>query len=198
MRRIPRLLLDMDDVLADFIGGVCDLYGVTYRQAVAEWTPGAWGLWRPVALAAGRPELTEGDFWASLDRKEGFWAGLEPLPWFKEMVRLADEEADEWIILSAGTWCPSSRAGKEAWCRRHLGWDRREVHERLCTFPQKHMFATRGTVLVDDKESAVVKFIIEGGNGIVFPRHHNGLHRHQADPLGHVCEILGREPGAVH
>lgn len=189
--KIRRLLVDMDEVLADFIGGACRLYGADPATVLSHWTPGRWGCFGPLSAALGVC-MTEGDFWARLDGNEDFWAGLEPLPWMRDVVALADEAADEWIILSSATWCPSSRTGKMEWVRRHLGWSRREAAERLCCFPRKHMFASNGVTLLDDKEEAVVRFILEGGDGLVFPRHHNGMYAHKDDPVGHLREVLGR------
>jgi hypothetical protein len=86
MRQQVRLIVDLDEVFADFVGGVLRDWGVAYHTALDHWEPGYWSVVPALSRALGRPgtgrngeyvgPLTDGEMWdrGVLDR-----AGAAPL-----------------------------------------------------------------------------------------------------------------------
>lgn len=190
--KLKRVLLDMDCVLVDFVGGVARRWGMTTSELHQHWEPGVWDIVPPLARAVRQRNgksaevLTEDRFWAMLDRSEMFWARLEPCPWLKELVALVKSITDDWHIISAPSKCQSSYSGKVKWLKSHFGYS----FDRFALTPHKHIFAQPDVLLIDDRDSNVEGFVEAGGDGIVFPAYHNRLHLVD-DPMEHINLMLG-------
>lgn len=187
-----RILLDLDEVLADFVGGAARAWGLKTEQLLQHWRPGRWDIIPPMSAALGI-SLTETQFWQPMNGRTEFWAGLEVLPWAEEVVRLVEHWADEWFVVSSPTSCPSSYVGKVQWLKRYFGTG----FDNYVITNQKPLFAMEGVLLVDDRESTVRDFVREGmrrglntGGAILFPRHHNRNHRASDDPVKHLRYVL--------
>lgn len=155
--RKPRVLLDVDGVLADFVGG--------YLRLLAEHT----------GIVATHEQVTQFDIGASLGltkdqaarmkravgSAEQFARSLSPLPGAIEGVRALQEVADVWIATSPWnsnpTWCHD----REWWLKEHFGIP----HARVTHTSAKHML--RGDFLVDDKTETLQKWLAEGQSGAV-------------------------------
>jgi hypothetical protein len=59
------IYLDLDEVLADFLGGVCRAFETSRADVEAHWQPGVWGIEAPLSKATNRKALTSGDVWGS-------------------------------------------------------------------------------------------------------------------------------------
>lgn len=182
------LLLDMDDVLVDFVGGACAAHGVTEGAALAHWELGRWNVIPPVSKALGLPEvMTDGQFWATLDATPGFWRNLQPLPWLYELLCWAANDFDEWYVVTAPARHRDCVPDKVAWLAERLGVS---YTDRVIPTRHKHLLARPGTILVDDRPDTVDAFNKAGGHGVLFPKYHNANHPHRHGPVGYVTNLV--------
>ncbi len=189
-----RILLDLDCVLADFVGGLARLHGLAPEFLLSYWKAGEYpvntALATALAALGSRPRdqltMTDDEFWQPINRNAGFWAGLEPLPWFDPLVRFAGHEVGvaNVHVVTAPSWCETSYHGKIAWIKAHFG----HRFNQFVITPHKELFAKPDHVLIDDNETNVTQFRANGGRAIMFPVHHNALHARQHDPLTYVKE----------
>ncbi len=188
-----RILLDMDEVLVDFVGGVCKRWGTTPAQVLPYWTVGEWNIIPPLSSALAAKEgvkvcITEKEFWELIEGDEQFWIGLQPTVFAREILDLIESFTDDWHVISSPSHCPSCYDGKVKWLKYFFGYN----FNRFAITPHKHLFARSDTILIDDWQSTVEKFIEEGGKGIVFPRHSNNQHANKSDPVAYVTKELER------
>lgn len=181
-----RILLDLDEILSDFVGGACRAFNVDTKEVEHLTTNSVWGSLIPVIGKIKGFNLTPEFFWAVIHQKgERFWEELEPLPWATQVLDLVKSLTDDWHIISAPSACPTSYGGKVKWLKNYFGKD----FDRFALTPHKHIFAGPDVLLIDDRDKNVEDFINAGGVGLVFPRHHNSLHRFKDDPVGHIRRI---------
>ena len=102
------IFLDMDGVIADFVGGVLRQYGI-----------GA------VELEAGNGDdifdqldLDPKEFWSGLG--DNFFATLELYPHSKDLVAELENRTDNLMVLSSPSRSPSSAKGKMMWLTKHF------------------------------------------------------------------------------
>lgn len=188
-----RILLDLDCVLADFVGGVCSLWGLSVGDVLAEWTPGEYGMNVPLGRAAGLGRaLTDEEFWDPIGRTVGFWSNLPELPWAGELLSAVRSATDDWYVVTSPSRCPRCVPEKRAWLHRTLGV---EWYDRMIPTPHKELMAVardRTVVLIDDYERNCEAFAVAGGTPILFPAHHNTRHLWKTTPLTPVLTDLNR------
>jgi 5'(3')-deoxyribonucleotidase len=187
----PRILVDMDCVLADFVAAAAKAHGVPADALLtpSNWPPGEYGCYEPFGrLAVGRP-FSAFEFWKPINADPKFWRTIPRLPWADDLMELVRSlTADYWFVTSPSR-CDNCVRGKEDWVKAHYG----EPHDRVVPTPHKYLLAVtaRGpAVLVDDHEKNVEEFRAAGGLAVLFPAHHNQLHQYAADPLPWVAEGL--------
>lgn len=186
-----RVLLDMDEVLTDFIGGACKLFGVSKWDLEQVWTPGQWDIVPYLEQLLGKPLDTEA-FWEAIHRQgAGFWTSLEETAWCQSLVDEIGNFTHDWHIVTSPSHCPSSYAGKVEWIKRRFG----RTFDRFAITPHKYIFARPDVLLIDDRASTIDKFRADGGRGIVFPAHHNWLFRLKDTPLEWVFMQVSKESG---
>lgn len=188
-------MLDMDEVLTDFVGGVCRLWGVTKPALEAVWPVGTWGMVAPLqALTSFSQEKTpagwERDFWLRIEACPGFWEDLETLPWAGQVLDLVESSVgDNWRIVTAPSNDVDCYTQKVRWLKRTFGAQFYRFH----VTPHKHDLAKPGVVLIDDRESNLASFTADTGAGaVLFPTYHNALHALRADPVAYVRAELDR------
>lgn len=164
-----RILLDMDEVLVDFVGGALQIHGWTVEQLDAVCPPGVWSIVEPMGL-------TPNQFWSPIQRVgSAFWLGLKPLPWADCLVAMISDLTDDWHIVSSpssgGVGCYT---GKTLWLKQYFG----QTFDRFVITPHKHILARSGVILIDDREETIDKFNLAGGCGVLFPSPRNRLHRY--------------------
>lgn len=194
----PRIFLDMDEVLVDFVGGACRRWGVTVEAVRSNWPVGEWDIVPPLSKVVNavprgqRPDwsaLTEAEFWRHIhDRGPDFWCNLEPHPWLEDLLTAVRAVTPDWYIVSSPSRCPSSHAGKATWLKRYFG----PLFDRFLLTPHKHLLAGPGAVLIDDREETVERFVAHGGRGILFPAYHNSRHADRDRAAELVIGELGR------
>lgn len=180
------LLVDMDEVLADFVGGACRVHGWTRDGLEAVWPPGRWSIVEPMGLA-------EVEFWRPINAAgETFWTDLDQTPDASRVVDLLLRCCGcDWFVVSSPSFSPSSYSGKVRWLKQFLG----DGWCRLVLTNHKHLLARPDTVLIDDSEENIARFRQAGGGGIIYPSRHNFLHYLAADPVGYVAQQLEERYG---
>jgi 5'(3')-deoxyribonucleotidase len=199
-----RILVDLDCVLADFVGGCCAAWGLSTAEVLAHWEPGVYPINAALALALaareGRPlydvqPMPDSRFWARLNGNGAFWEGLAPLPWCHELTAEVARTTPDWHVVTAPSWCVTSYDGKVRWLKARLG----ERFDRFFITPHKYALAGPGTILIEDNEKNCRDFEVDpltgratGGRAVLFPAHHNRLHLHGACPLRVVRPALAQ------
>lgn len=182
MTNRPTIFLDIDGVLADFVGGVCQLYGRNRSDVIQAMEPGNWdGL--PDALGT-----TEDEMWRRIDSAgSDFWAGLPLLPWARTLAKECEAIADVYLATTPSRY-PGSLSGKLRWIKAFGTHERRYVMT-----PHKHLLAGPKRLLIDDKDRNVKEFWDAGGQAVLFPSKWNSVHELAGDPLqyvlNHLCTI---------
>lgn len=181
------VLVDMDEVLCDFISGACRIHGTTKDRLHEEVRPGTWDISGPLGTIIGR-RLHPDAFWSPIHLAgEGFWTSLQPLP---EAIHIVDLLTDlvgvDWYVVSAPSRCHSSHTGKIKWLRNWLGAE----FDRFVLTPHKYLFAKENVILIDDRDENVEKFRAAGGVGIVYPTIGNSLHEHRNNALDNLADTL--------
>ncbi len=184
-----RIFLDMDGPLVDFVSGALKIHGWTQEKLYRAMEPGEYDLARPMGL-------TEDEFWTPIHAAgERFWLELEPLPWAKKVIELVERLAfigsasgnDNWWIVTAPTQDASSYSGKMKWLQWFRGID---CNSRVIFTADKHLLAQRRTLLIDDRQETVDKFLKAGGDAVIFPTRHNKLYYYADDPVTYLSELL--------
>lgn len=149
------IYLDLDGVLADFVGGACDWHGI---ENPYKWKENLGSF--DIVKAAGFKK----PFW---NFSEDFWADLDKTPECDEILATLLRLGDVRICTSPGHM-PAAAAGKMRWCQEHV------PGIKLCMYSEKHELAKASRVLVDDRDSNILKFEHAGGHAIRIPRPWNG------------------------
>lgn len=148
-----KICLDIDGVLADFVGATAKLMG--FDPAIVT----CWNYFDKIGI-------TESHFWDRIHSQgENFWADLEPYPWMADLVKACQDVAPT-ILLTSPSSCSTSAAGKVRWMKRHLGDRFRDY-----LIGSKKEFCAHGdSVLIDDSDANCDKFGAHGGYAILFPQ----------------------------
>lgn len=174
-----RILVDLDDVIADFTGAACRLHGWD-RKEIDEKRRGRWNLAELQGI-----ELHE--FWKPITYEgESFWIGLQSLPWAEELLALVENTTSDWHIITAPSRCPTSHGGKVKWMKRYFG----KTFDRFAITPHKEIFAQPHVLLIDDREENIANFESAGGLGITFPTAGNSQYQLAANPMSRIEEQL--------
>ena len=133
------VLVDMDGTIADLEGRFVEQYNALYPEyPVGPRTE--WDLASDVS-----PERRE-SVWAILS-KDGFFAGLDPLPGAVDAFRAMHAEGHDVVLCTSpyveSRWCESE---KRHWAEQHLG-----VEAGRSMVITKDKTLVRGDVLIDDK-----------------------------------------------
>ncbi len=171
---IQRVLLDLDGVLVDFIGGACRLHGKTHPYHPH--SPSTQEDQSPWAI---EPTFNMGpkELWDPLG--EEFWANLLPLPHFRAFLGTLEAHfgPDKICILTAPPRTKGSIDGKIEWIRRHMP----DYRRRFMVGPAKEFCAGERHVLIDDHEVNIAAFRDAGGHGLLVPAPWN--HRFRETPM---------------
>lgn len=162
---MKRVLLDVDGVLADFVGGYLTLLeqhtGLKpAREAIDQFDIGAALGLTPDQSA--RMERAIGD-------EHRLARCLDVYPGAREGVQRLQEIADVYIVTSPWNSNPTWTHDREWWLKQHFDIP----HARVIHGSAKYLL--RGDMFVDDKTSSVVKWQAEwpGALGVVWDTPHN-------------------------
>lgn len=174
---ITHVYVDLDGVLADFFGGVCDLIGVPARPPTT---------FDGLADAFG---LSNNDLWAQIDRAGSrFWSELKPYGWNEELLGICQKIAPDGVyIASSPSWHGSSAAGKIEWMTKHFAAPGKHFREFMLG-SHKHLLAHPRAILIDDNPDKIEAWSEAGGVGVLWPQPWNT----QGDLVGSRTQCLSR------
>jgi 5'(3')-deoxyribonucleotidase len=176
--------LDLDGVLADFVGGVCNAFNIPRHKLLDRLPKGQFDL----APALG---ISESDFWGIVDNHLYFWRSLQITPDGMEILKLCEDHFDEVVIMTSAPYNPQAAADKVWWINSFLPNYKRKYAITSC----KSAFAHPEAVLVDDSDNNIEKFGHAGGGTILVPRHWNSFWKHDHMVLDFLKESLIQDVG---
>ena len=139
---ISYIFLDLDEVLADFVGSALKIHGISREELETHREPGRWDITKPLGLS-------DDEFWEPIHAAgSGFWSGLDPLPWADELVGLVEETGVPWHVVTSPSRCPTCYDGKVRWLKDFFGAD----FDRFIISPHKEIYAGPGRVILDDRD----------------------------------------------
>jgi 5'(3')-deoxyribonucleotidase len=176
---MKQCFLDMDGVLADFVGGVCKAHDreSPYSREESFGKFDMEGLW---GISAQK-------FWRPTNEK-GFWFNLEKTPEADRLVKLIEEifGIENICILSSPSENMYCIPEKKEWIRKYFPQLSRNMLFGSC----KQFLAKSNAVLIDDADKNVDKFKLFGGVGCLLPRPWNRLHSFEGDRVNFIWGLL--------
>jgi hypothetical protein len=116
------LYMDMDGVLANFVGGVCKVFGWDEKSLLANWPPVDWNY---MGTLSG---LSEDDFWDRIKRTPDFWLLLEPYLWRRQLLSVCGKLFTQMYLVTCPQWSdPGCIIGKIAWIEKYTPFDRHHL-----------------------------------------------------------------------
>lgn len=164
MLKKNQILLDMDGVIADFLGGAIKVLNkdfnrnITIEQYATEF--GQWGIYDYYGI-------TQEQFWESIDRKIDFWYKLEPITWGRDLYHFLSEFGEVTIVTTPNLH-PDCASQKLKWLNGYLGIKSNAVFLGA----RKYLMAGNG-ILIDDYYKNVESFKRAGGEAILIPSNWN-------------------------
>jgi 5'(3')-deoxyribonucleotidase len=168
-------LLDMDGVVADFVGGVC----AAHNRPSPYDDPSSYGVFDMDKLWG----MTSREFWKPCDG-ESFWDDLQKTPDADDIVSSVVNNfgLENIAILTAPSMSPYCVPGKRRWMKRHYPF----LAKNMIFTSAKKFLAGPDRVLIDDRNENIESFRAAGGHGILLPRLWNRLYRMWDFSLDHV------------
>jgi 5'(3')-deoxyribonucleotidase len=180
MVNVNTCFLDMDGVIADFVGGACLAHGIEnpYKD------PASAGIFETEKLLG----MTEAEFWRPLGSLR-FWAELNKTAEADAIVSLVTTmfSLDNVVVLTSPSQSPDCMAGKKIWLTMHYPKLKNVIFAPAHT---KRLLAGPDRVLIDDRDENIETFVAAGGRGLLIPRPWNRYH-HVGNPLAYI-ERMGR------
>lgn len=185
--KIKQVHIDMDGVLCDWVGGVCDLLGKHRILTLGCWPRGEYEIESTFDMSTDR-------LWNLINRQGiDWWSHLDPLPHIVPLIDLVSEFSAPISILTSPGVCEYAATGKFRWIKQHLP----QYQERLYLCRDKYLMANEDRLLIDDNDDNCRRFREEGGQAILFPQPWNEKHIYSNRPMESVKHqlngILGHE-----
>ena len=169
------ILLDMDGVIADFVGAIFALHN--QEPNYKAWPKGEYDCSKILGISRTK-------FWQLTDDSPTFWKDMPRLENGLALYELLKKEREVFIATSPSR-DPKCSSGKIEWLQRHLGSNFRN----FILSPHKHLMAASG-ILIDDDDERCQKFIDAGGQAIVYPQPWNSNHKHTNRQVEFTLEQL--------
>lgn len=160
-----KCFIDIDGVLADFVMAACE----THRRpnpytdpATAEAARGNFYFYRLWGM-------TDDEFWGPIIfLGAAFWSSLQPYPTGRQVVFAAELAfgPGNVYLLTTPSQDPDCDAGKRRWVATHFP----DYRYRTWIGGDKHIFARKDFLLVDDFDDNVDRWQANGGVSIRYPR----------------------------
>lgn len=147
------LFLDVDGVLADFVGAAHRVHG-REPQPVTEWN--FFDSW----------DMTAERFFAPMGFD--FWYGLEPTDDAQRIVEVCVKRAtrSRLALLSSPCETPGCADGKRAWVKKWFP----NLLPNLILANAKQLIAHPRAVLIDDSDANAIRWVNRAGGGFVWPQ----------------------------
>lgn len=174
-----RCLLDMDGVLADFVGGMVKAHGLAANPYDDPQWSGEYDVSRSFGMSLRK-------FWKPACKD--FWKKLDKTPECLQIIELVEFlfGAENVCLLTSPSLETGSASGKFAWIYNNLP----EYQRRFLIGAPKHFCAHGGSVLIDDSDRVVDKFREAGGYAVLYPRPWNSRHAEAGVGLESVASEL--------
>ncbi len=143
------IYFDMDGVLADFVTSFKKIDGRTTQEVEKEGDPAFWAHVKKGGLA----------FWTEMP-----WMKGSKKLWNNVYGNRKTHDYNVEILTAAARKLPDSPKGKKIWVNRELG----AVKINLIRARDKHQFASKHSLLIDDSEKTIQQWRGAGGIGIHF------------------------------
>lgn len=161
---ISSILIDLDGVLSDFLGGALRLFDFDPLA----YPPGEYAIWKPLGI-------TQSDFWQTIERNPTFWEDLEPYPWcagvIATLASLKEHRGINWTIATGPSRDPSCPMQKVRWMQKHI----RRNFTNYMIGARKALLARPTSLLIDDSPENIKAFREAGGMALLFPHVANGF-----------------------
>jgi 5'(3')-deoxyribonucleotidase len=109
---------------------------------------------------------TEKEFWNTLDLAgEDFWVNIPIYPEAVGLIQKLRLVNDVTILTSVSPIAPMAAVGKIKWLQKYI-----TPMIAICIDTDKWKYANSKTILIDDKPDNIIKFINNGGRGLLYPR----------------------------
>lgn len=171
-----KIYLDVDGVLADFVGTSARYMG---------FDPGAvtqWDFYSQIGT-------TDKEFWDRVkSHGQEFWSSMDCYPWCNELFQACRQTAHVSLLTAPPQRAdvrPNGIAGRVEWIHATFG----ESFKDYFAGCKKETLAAPDTLLIDDSDSNCKKFEAAGGRAILFPRPWND-NRGIEEPYSFVLEQL--------
>lgn len=149
------ILLDMDGVIADFVGRSIEVAGLPVTSEMIN----KWDYFDEY--------MSSKEFWDKIDNHEGYWENLDPYPWADDLVRTCKSLGTVYYA-SAPALHHNCCEGKIKWLRKH-GFMSKSKNTYMFG-PDKWLMARKGRILIDDSQENIKNFNYAGGIGYLFPQ----------------------------
>ena len=175
---INTVFLDVDGVLASFRRGICNALGKSYDYATMSDKWCFWEDWPDVTFEMVN-DICTFKFWQNL-----FWMhdGHEIL-----RSLFPKFELEQVYLLTTPMPNLESASGKMMWVNDNLSI---YLKRTIIIQAPKHLLARSNTLLIDDKDKNIDKFIEAGGRGLLVPRPYNRAHLQANRTVEVVKEFL--------
>jgi len=154
-------MLDIDGCVSAWLKAACDACGLDINDPKIRKPLKDGKLLHDVA------NISEEDMWDKINANGiKFWSELELLPWAKELYNRTSKLADVCFLTSPGRLTKSAAyaaAGKILWVDKHF------ATTKILIGYNKEFCASKNTILVDDSDSKINKFLEHGGNVFRWP-----------------------------
>jgi 5'(3')-deoxyribonucleotidase len=172
-----KVYLDIDGVLANFLGSLHRVFKLPYEY---EKYPYPFGLWD--MFSKMHPDMPFDIINGACH--ESFWANLK---WMHDGRRIYDTvmtHFDDIKLLTTPMPNPGSWTGKYKWVLSELGPCM--AKNLIVTTTSKDIVAGPGSLLIDDRDENVEEFREAGGKAILVPRPWNKLYQLRFNTLDHI------------
>lgn len=162
------VLLDVDGVLCNFVEKLCDFYGIDCEDAMQNWEPlEEYELHKTEHFKAKNitEEKIKNDL---LSMPFGWWRSMNTYPHFSDILILVDDYFKNWLFATSPIMTGECLSGRLGWLNWIYGGDLDET--KVMIGHSKFLMANKNTLLIDDSEKNVKKFISMGGQAILYPR----------------------------
>jgi 5'(3')-deoxyribonucleotidase len=161
-----KIMLDMDGVLVDFMGGLHKNLGVDYDPTGYPYPASKYDIFEDIiARSDGRYKVS--DIYDSCNAVK-FWADLEWDPMGKEILQAAKDivGVNNIVVCTAPMTRPDAWAGKIAWLNKHTP----ELKKVIVMSAPKELLAKKDHMLIDDKDRNCEAFCGAGGLAYLVPQ----------------------------
>lgn len=154
------VFIDMDGVLVNWLDQAIKTCGLELTKDI-----------KNHFIQGGQIEDLVSNSWELID-KQGpeWWANLEPLPWYKNIINIVkDIGADFCILSSPGNILTHPQTAKNA-CQGKIDWLNKYLSGIDSLFGhKKYLCADKNKFLIDDNIIKCNKFIWNNGDGYIWP-----------------------------